>query len=204
MAFRKYGKGGDYPSPTASFGLRPPMRYEANVTWARFRIFVAFAAFGPVLLIAAAGQPKAAVSLAESKRGGTFNVSFVTNALDYVDPALSYSDATLLLDATCARLMNYPDKPPPEGLRLIPEVAAAPPRMSKDAKTYTFRLRSGFRFSDGKPVQASAFARAINRILALGVDSAGFSSCGTSSAQAQSRPGSASPPLELSRTAIGS
>jgi ABC-type transport system substrate-binding protein len=38
--------------------------------------------------------------------------------------------------------------------------------MSSDAKTFTFTLRRDFRFSDGKPVRADAFARAINRTLA--------------------------------------
>ena len=94
--------------------------------------------------------------------------------LDSVDPALSYSSGGwALLDTTCARLMTYPDKPAPEGLRVVPEVAADFPRISRNAKTYTFTLRRGFRFSDGTPVQASAFARAINRILALGDRSGG-------------------------------
>ncbi len=69
--------------------------------------------------------------------------------------------------------MTYPDKPPPEGYRLVPEVAAAFPSVSHDRKTWTFTLRSGFRFSDGTPVLASAFARAINRTLAPGVRSPG-------------------------------
>ncbi len=43
-----------------------------------------------------------------------------------------------------------------------PATRAAQP----DGKTLTFTLRSGFRFSDGAPVRASAFARAINRMLA--------------------------------------
>jgi len=101
--------------------------------------------------------------------GGTFNISIQAADFDYVDPALSYSWA--LLDATCARLMNHPDKPGPAGLRLVPEVAAGSPRVSSDGRTYTFALRSGFRFSDGTPVQASAFAHAINRILTKGIDS---------------------------------
>jgi peptide/nickel transport system substrate-binding protein len=104
--------------------------------------------------------------------GGTFNVSFGVTIFDYIDPALSYSGAGwALLDATCARLMNYPDKPPPAGLRVVPEVAAGYPRISSDGKSYTFTLRGGFRFSDGTPVQADAFARAINRTLAPGVKS---------------------------------
>lgn len=121
------------------------------------------------VLAADSGQPRALASLPHGKTGGTFNVSFLGTILDYVDPALSYSfEGWSLLDATCARLMNYPDKAPPEGLKLVPEVATGYPRISRDAKTFTFTLRRGFRFSDGTPVEASAFARAINRTLAPG------------------------------------
>ena len=62
--------------------------------------------------------------------------------------------------------MTYPDKPEREAFRLVPEVATGFPKRSRDLRTYTFTLRNGFRFSDGKPVRASAFARAINRALA--------------------------------------
>jgi peptide/nickel transport system substrate-binding protein len=106
------------------------------------------------------------------RRGGTFRVAL--RLLDSVDPALAYStQAWALLDTTCARLMNYPDKPPPAGFRLVPEVAAGPPRVSDNAKTFTFTLRAGFRFSDGTPVRASAFERAIYRTLAPGIRTLG-------------------------------
>jgi peptide/nickel transport system substrate-binding protein len=107
------------------------------------------------------------------REGGIFRVKVFP--LDYVDPALSYSIAGwALLDTTCARLLAYPDKPPPEALRFVPEVAADYPKISRNAKTYTFTLRRGFRFSDGTPVRASAFAHAINRALALGEKTAAF------------------------------
>jgi peptide/nickel transport system substrate-binding protein len=110
-----------------------------------------------------------------SRDGGTFNLSFGTDRLDYIDPALAYTgEGWTVLDATCARLMSYLDKAPPEGLRLVPEVAATPPQVSRDGKTYTFTLRKGFRFSDGTPVDARAFARSIERLLAPGVNSAGL------------------------------
>lgn len=102
------------------------------------------------------------------QEGGIFRVSFVGSEFDHVDPALAYSSSWYLLDTICARLMTYPDKAPPEGLRLVPEVAADHPKISRNGKTYTFTLRKGFRFSDGTPVRASAFARAINRALILG------------------------------------
>ena len=104
------------------------------------------------------------------RQGGIFRVALAE--LDYIDPALAYGFGSWsLLDTTCARLMTYPDKPLPEGLRVVPEVAADYPRISRNGKTYTFTLRSGFRFSDGTPVRASAFARAINRTLAKGIES---------------------------------
>ena len=109
------------------------------------------------------------------RSGGIFRISLSPQAgLDNLDPALSYTPpGWALLDTTCARLMTYPDKPAPAAFRLEPEVAAAPPRVSRDLKTYTFTLRRGFRFSDGSPVRASAFARAINRVLAPALRSPG-------------------------------
>ena len=138
------------------------------------------------LLIVAAGgsflailvQPGATGSTAMAPNGGIFRVSFQgisLQAFDHVDPALAYSrESWTLLDTVCARLMRYPDKPPPAGYRIVPEVAAGFPTISADGKTTTFRLRSGFRFSDGSPVRASAFAHAINRTLAPGVNSPAF------------------------------
>lgn len=107
-------------------------------------------------------------SSTRGQEGGILRVSFSPAAgLDYVDPALSFTQpGWSLLDATCARLFTYPDQEPPAGFRLQPEVASSW-KVSDDLKTYTFRLRRGFRFSDGKPVRADAFAHAINRLLQL-------------------------------------
>ena len=123
-----------------------------------------------VAAAAVLAQPGSVATAPVARDGGIFRIAFTR--FDYVDPALAYSvEARMLLDTTCARLMAYPDKPPPEGLRLVPEVAASYPRSSHDLKTWTFTLRRGFRFSNGAPVRADAFARAINRTLAPGVTS---------------------------------
>ena len=127
-----------------------------------------------VTLLAIAAQTGAARSKdAQSK--DIFRISIAPQGgLDNIDPALSYSPAGwALIDTTCARLMAYPDKPPPAGYRAAPEVAAGFPKVSRDLKTYTFTLRPGFRFSNGTPVRADAFARAINRTLAPAMDSPG-------------------------------
>lgn len=124
-------------------------------------------ALGAGLLAAAVAEGGGAV--ASIRTGGTFRISIVEdNPQLHLDPALSYEPAGwALLDLTCARLMNYPDKRPPEGFRLVPEVAARYPRISRDGRTYTFVLRRSFRFSNGAPVRASAFARGIARVRAL-------------------------------------
>jgi len=126
-------------------------------------------------LLAVAALPGAQAST-DAPAGGIFRVSFQGSkslqAFDHVDPALAYRrESWALLDTVCARLMRYRDEPPPQGYTLVPEVAAAFPKVSPDGKTTTFTLRNGFRFSDGTPVRADAFAHAIDRTMAAGVDS---------------------------------
>ena len=120
-------------------------------------------------------QPGVPGTNAPVREGGIFRISLAAGSgIDHLDPALAYTPAAwALLDTVCARLLTYPDKPPPASFGPVPEVAAGLPKRSRDLRTYTFTLRSGFRFNDGTPVRASAFARAINRMLAQGVASPG-------------------------------
>jgi YVTN family beta-propeller protein len=82
------------------------------------------------------------------------------------DPALALP-STPTVYATTAMLLNYPDRPFPEGARLRPDVAEAMPEVTDSGKTYTFHLRDDFRFSppSNQPVTAAAFERAIERSL---------------------------------------
>lgn len=136
---------------------------------------VGVAAAIAVVVLAASAVSSATPSSTTAREGGIFRISLPTVAgLDNMDPALSFTPAGwALLDTVCARLMAYPDRRPPAGLRLQPEVAKAPPTVSADQRTFTFELRTNFRFSDGTPVRASAFARAINRTLAPSMKSPG-------------------------------
>jgi ABC-type oligopeptide transport system substrate-binding subunit len=125
-----------------------------------------------MLLVAA--QPGAPDSKNATK-GGIFRIVFNTiSGLDYVDPALASSaPGWAVLDTTCAHLMTYPDKPAPKSFNVMPEVATGPPRVTNNRKTYTFTLRTDFKFSNGTPVRPNAFVRAIYRTLAPGVNSPG-------------------------------
>ena len=88
--------------------------------------------------------------------------------VDFMDPALAYAPLSVqLLYATCAQLVNYPDKAGPAGSQLTPEVARALPARSPDGRTYTFKIRPGFRFSppSNQPVTAQTFKDSIERTL---------------------------------------
>lgn len=142
------------------------------------RVLHVLVAAAAVVVLAAVGADHAASGsgVAEAQSGGIFRISLAAaSGIDYMDPALaSTPPGWALLDTTCARLMSYPDEAPPAGFRLQPEVAADFPTVSRDGKTFTFRLRTGFRFSDGSPVRATAFARAINRVISPEMRSPGL------------------------------
>jgi YVTN family beta-propeller protein len=83
-----------------------------------------------------------------------------------MDPALSYDvPGDQLLQATCAKLFNFPDKPGPAGAQPTPEVAQSLPALSADGTTYTFKIRPGFRFSppSNEPVTAQTFKHSMER-----------------------------------------
>ena len=108
-------------------------------------------------------------SAARVAPGGTVRVTSL-NDVDSLDPALAFHPLSWQLEyATCAKLLNYPDRPAPLGSQLVPEVARSLPTISRDRKTYTFTIRRGFRFSppSNEPVTAQTFKIAIERGLKL-------------------------------------
>jgi ABC-type transport system substrate-binding protein len=130
-----------------------------------------------VALLAAAGcggggssnesQPPAATSTSKPVQGGTAKFNLASDT-DFTDPALAYYQVSWqFLYSTCAKLLNYPDKPAPEGSQLQPEVAQSMPTVSGDGKTYTFTIRSGFKFSppSNQAVTAQTFKKVFERDL---------------------------------------
>jgi DNA-binding SARP family transcriptional activator/ABC-type transport system substrate-binding protein len=87
------------------------------------------------------------------------------------EPALTDVTSNPLMaqieEATCAKLLNYPDAPGSEGWRLQPEIAASMPAVSNGGRTYTFTVSSGYRFSppSNEPVTAEVFRYSIERAL---------------------------------------
>jgi YVTN family beta-propeller protein len=121
-------------------------------------------AAGRVWVSVQAGSPRES-----TLAGGTLHI-VQQKDFNSTDPAILSSfgpQAAQLEFATCAKLLNYPDRRAPQGSKLAPEVAAAMPTVSADGRTYTFTVRRGFRFSppSNQPVTAHAFQRALERFL---------------------------------------
>ena len=132
----------------------------------RRRLGLGFAAtgLGAAVLVAVLWPALAIGGAAATPRVPRLNISD-TN-IEYIDPALNYDFLGWRLETmTCARLLSYPDKAGAAGARLVPEVARSMPRVSDNGLTYTFRIRPGFRFSDGSPVTPGSFCVRSERAL---------------------------------------
>lgn len=82
------------------------------------------------------------------------------------DPATAQTSEALLIErAACSGLVGYPDEA--GSYEIQPELTSAMPTVSADFKTYTFEVRSGFRFSEpsGEPITAETFRYSIERAL---------------------------------------
>jgi ABC-type oligopeptide transport system substrate-binding subunit len=125
----------------------------------RLSLSVAMLAAGTALLVTAVG----AGAQGDVRKGGVFRWNLPVD-VDYVDPALAYNPRSWAIPfATCANLFNYPDRAGPESTRIVPEVVDDW-NLSRDGRTYTFELKTSFRFHTGAPVIARSFADAINRL----------------------------------------
>jgi YVTN family beta-propeller protein len=104
---------------------------------------------------------------AAAREGGTLRVDSAY-AVSTLDTAIAYDPLSWqVLYATCAELVNYPDRSGTAGSQLVPEVAQSLPAVSPDGRTYTFTIRKDFRFAQpsDQPVTAQTFKDTIERTL---------------------------------------
>ncbi|MDX6481640.1 MAG: hypothetical protein QOG85_2150 [Gaiellaceae bacterium] len=124
----------------------------------------------------AAGTLYVAVrSAGDSHRGGTLGVLrdgvIQRSEGSLLDPALSYiSLGWQVLAITNDGLVTFERAGGNAGTRLVPDLASSLPTPTDDGKTYTFQLRRGIRYSDGRVVRPEDFRRAIERSLAYRPD----------------------------------
>jgi YVTN family beta-propeller protein len=100
-------------------------------------------------------------------RGGTLTVEGFDFLIAEIDPAVAYGVIEWeLLSLTNDGLLGFKRGPGIDGATLVPALASAIPEPTDGGRTYTFRLRSGIRYSTGEPVRPEDFRRAIERVFA--------------------------------------
>jgi ABC-type transport system substrate-binding protein len=137
--------------------LKPKSRNPGSATLPR-------AAAARCLLLAAviafiALAPCRAVENGPSKPTGILRVARLYDPLTLDPPKVETTDDLLLLPLLHQTLLDLRD-----GTHLVPGAARAW-TMSSDARIYTFRLRPGVRFSNGREVVASDYVFALERLL---------------------------------------
>ncbi len=101
-------------------------------------------------------------------RGGILR-ALSADGPDFIDPALAYSEvswSSLLM--TNDGLVGFRKVGGVQGAQLVPDLAVSLPTPTEGGKTYTFQVRPGIRYSNGKLVQPDDFERAIERVFELG------------------------------------
>jgi YVTN family beta-propeller protein len=100
-------------------------------------------------------------------RGGRLVV--LGGAFDSIDPAFASStDSESVIGLAYDGLTAFRRVGGSEGTQRVPDLAAALPTPTDGGKSYTFRIRTGIRYSNGTPLRPPDFRRALERMFRLG------------------------------------
>ena len=134
----------------------------------RARLATGVLALGAAALAAAGcGSSGGGGSGGGGKQGGTVSIVYGT-APDSLDPGFAYTTQAVEPDwISYTPLLTYRHAEGQAGTQLIPGLAKSLPKISNGGKTYTFQLRQGLKYSNGKAVKASDFAYTIERSIKI-------------------------------------
>jgi peptide/nickel transport system substrate-binding protein len=109
-------------------------------------------------------------------RGGTLRLlTAELAAFDQPDPGRSYDSLSWsLLSVTHDGLVGFKRVGGVEGNTLVPDLATALPVPTDGGRTYTFQLRDGLRFSNGRMLEASDVRFTMERVFRASSDGRGF------------------------------
>jgi oligopeptide transport system substrate-binding protein len=139
------------------------MRFSAKRISCLYRtgvLALAFIIIASLLLIARTGTIAADASKSQApRRGGTLRLAFASDWRS-LDPAIAFDMSSSPLQKLLFRgLLDFDD-----GVGLICD-QASDWSISPDGKTYTFHLRPGVRFSNGREVEAEDYVFSFERVL---------------------------------------
>jgi peptide/nickel transport system substrate-binding protein len=116
---------------------------------------------------------KGQVLNASTKKGGTLKL-WSPQDVDFLDPARAYYGFVWTMQRLYVRqLLSYDSKPGAAGNKLVPDLATAQPTVTNGGKTYTFKLKSGIKFSTGAEITSQDIKYGIERTFAQDVLSGG-------------------------------
>jgi peptide/nickel transport system substrate-binding protein len=116
---------------------------------------------------AALGLSSCGSSGSSGKEGGVLKVGY-SGAPDYLDPQLSYeTEGWTAMWNSYVPLLTYAHASGQAGGEVVPGLAKSLPKITDRGKTYTLELRKGLKYSNGKPVMASDFTYAVERMFRL-------------------------------------
>jgi peptide/nickel transport system substrate-binding protein len=119
-------------------------------------------------LVAAGSQLWATVTVNPAlHRGGTLRLR--GGELGTIDPAYAAIQAFWLLNGSYDGLVALRHTDGAEGTELVPDLAAAIPDPTNNGRTYSFRLRKGIRWSNGKLLTGYDVRRGLERSIYSGV-----------------------------------
>jgi peptide/nickel transport system substrate-binding protein len=123
-----------------------------------------------LLLTACGGGGKKKSSASSSgKAGGTLVTVAKAAPSGSPDPQINYTlQEWQLLIITHDGLVGFKRASGTEGTKLVPDLATSVPKPTNGGKTYTFTLRKGIKFSDGKELKASDVKYTFERLFKIG------------------------------------
>jgi peptide/nickel transport system substrate-binding protein len=126
----------------------------------RKRWFAGLAAAALVASVAGA----ASAEYMQEHRGGTMRL-VARSAAGTIDPHVNYSlQFWQIYQITHDGLVGFKKAQGAEGFKVVPNLAEAMPQIADDGKTYTFKLRQGIKFSDGREVTVKDVVASLQRI----------------------------------------
>jgi peptide/nickel transport system substrate-binding protein len=134
-------------------------------------LFLLVAVIGLTAIVAAGcgGTSKKKSSAGGGKSGGTMILLAKAAPSGSPDPQIDYTlQEWQLLIFTHDGLVAFKRTSGVEGTKIVPDLASSIPTPTNGGKTFTFHLRSGITFSNGKPFKASDVRYTFERLFKIG------------------------------------
>jgi peptide/nickel transport system substrate-binding protein len=120
-----------------------------------------------------AGSPAASADFDPSHKGGTLTL-VSSGAYGTLDPQVNYTNQYWqLFQATFDGLLAFKKTDGDASYDIVPDLAEAMPKVSDGGKAYTFKLRKGIKFSDGKIVTTDDVVASFERIFKVSSPTSG-------------------------------